>query len=181
VVGDDQGNGERHCGVQPVPTACGEDYRACRGCTCCCGSVRDGVEKHCGHRQVVFVGLVLIVPAENERAASHHDCGYTAHDEHGQAVHLRYAMREPACRCSDDEHLQYEQPAAVDERGDARRPQGAIPPSLSGRTRGQRDRQQGHTHASGIEEIVATCCEHRQGMRRHTYRRQGAHQAQVQH
>ena len=44
----------------------------------------------------MFVGLVLMVPAKDEHAASHDECGYTAHYEHGQAVHLTYTAGKPA-------------------------------------------------------------------------------------
>ena len=69
----------------------------------------------------MFVGLILVVvavPTEDERAASHDECGNAAHYEHRQAVHLRCAGSKPIYRRSGDEHLEYKQPPAVYERGD---------------------------------------------------------------
>src|SRR5512135_1617268 len=58
-----------------------------------------------------FVAVVLILSAEDERAAGHDECGCAAHDEHRQAIHLRYPAGEPVYRCGGDEHLEHKQPA----------------------------------------------------------------------
>jgi hypothetical protein len=123
----------------------------------------------------VFVGVVLILPTEDERAAGHDERRYTTHDEHRQALHLRYSAGEPVYRCGGDEYLEYEQPAAVDERGNVRRARGAITSYSACGTRGQPDRQQGHAHAGGIEEIVSAFRQYRQRMSRHACHHKGSH------
>jgi hypothetical protein len=62
VVGDDDdGDGQRHCGVQPVPASGRQDDPACRGHTRCRGGIGECVEQDRCDRQVPLLGLILTV------------------------------------------------------------------------------------------------------------------------
>src|SRR6266487_2232693 len=92
VVGDDDGDGKCHRGVEPIPAARCQDDRAGRSHACRRSGIRDGVQQDCRHGQVMLTGLILIliviviaVSTEDESAASHYKRGNATHYEYRQA------------------------------------------------------------------------------------------------
>jgi hypothetical protein len=186
VAGDDDRDGERHGGVQPVPASGGQDDRASHRHAPRRGGVRDRVEQDRRDGRVPVPGptvgvrsaAVPVVCAEDQRARRHGQGGNGADDEHGQAIDLGRAGDQPADRRGGHQHLEHQQPPGVDQRGDVRRAEAAL---RSPGTCGEMDRQQGHTDARGVEKIVTAGGEHGQRVRGHAHDHQAGHERQVEH
>lgn len=59
--------------------------------------------------------MLLIVLAQDEGLNDHRDGGDSAHDEHGQASHMRRASLEPVDSPGDHENFKGKQPARIDQ------------------------------------------------------------------
>jgi hypothetical protein len=116
VVADDDGDDERHGGIEPVPAAGDQDDRAGGRDAGRRGRVGDGVEQDRRDGQVTLVSSVVIigVSPEHEGAGGHGQRSYAAHHQHRQAVHLRGISDEPRRGRGGHEHLKDQQPSAVD-------------------------------------------------------------------
>jgi hypothetical protein len=181
VVADDNGDNERHRGVEPVPTAGGQDDGtggSDAGCGCRIG---DGIEQDGAHGQVAAIGVVVVIvgiATEDEGADGHGQRGHAAHYQHRQAVHLRRTGYKPVRSRDDHEQFKHKQPSAVEQRGEVRR--GPAAGRTNGRTGRQTNGDQRHGDPGGVQEIVATCGEYRERARRQADGDQAGHKTEVQ-
>jgi len=181
VVADDNGDDERHRGVEPVPAAGGQDDRTGGGDADCGGGIGDGVEQDRGDGQVAaitFIVVIIGVAPEDEGADGHGQRGCAAHYQHRQAVHLRRTGYKPFRGRDDHEQFENKQPSAVEQRGEVRR--GAAAGRTTGRPGRQADGDQRHGDPGGVQEIVATRGEYRERARRQADGDQAGHKTEVQ-
>jgi hypothetical protein len=161
VVADHHGDDECHRGIEPVPAAGGQDDRA-GGCDAGRGrGVGDGVEQDRRDGQITATVIVIVgVGVKHEGADGHGQRGHPAHHQHGQTVHLRRPGREPHDGRGGHQHLEQQQPPAVEQGGKVRRARPPGPLVLTRGAGGHADGEHRYRRPSRIQQVVTAFGQH---------------------
>ena len=180
VIADDERDDEGDGRVEPVPAADGEDDGAAGREPGGGGGVRCGVEQDRLDVEILPGVAVAGVTGQDDGAGHHHAGRDGAGDQHRQAIDPPGSGGEPAGRRDGDREIDDQQPARVDERGDAGR---VRVPRWAGAARwlpGEPDRQQGDPDGAGVGEVIGPGRQDGEGVRRHAGDHQRRDQCQVE-